>query len=274
MNRFIFLLLILGGVSSASAQSLLLKSGTTEPATGLVRDNDMVMTSIISTTGSVIGKVGFNVSDIAELNLPQPDALATANDLMIKGKYDQALAQIEPVVTYQKTIRDIPGNWWAKAALMDVSALMALNREADAKALVNEISTYSQDPDILAGVNLELALTTNFKSPKDALAAFDAVINQSSDPQTLSRAWVAEGDIHMAQHEFDEAILAYLTVTVFYPTRNPVAPKALWGSGMAYVRFKDLYNAQKTFKALIATYPDSPEAALAQAELIKEQKKT
>jgi TolA-binding protein len=157
---------------------------------------------------------------------------------------------------------------------MEVSTLVSLNREADARTLVSEISTLSHDPDILAGVNLEIALTTTFASPKDALAAFDAVINQTSDPQTLSRAWIAEGDIHMAQHEFDEAIMAYLTVTVFYPNHNPMMPKALWGAGMAYFRFKDVYNAQKTFKTLIATYPDSPEAALAQAELIKEQKKT
>jgi TolA-binding protein len=65
-----------------------------------------------------------------------------------------------------------------------------------------------------------------------------------------------------------------LTVTVFYPEKNPLLPKALWGAGQAYAKLKDLTNATKTYQKLISDYPDSPEAALAKAELTKKENKT
>jgi tetratricopeptide (TPR) repeat protein len=271
MKRLAFLLFILTGISGVSAQTILLKNGATVPANELVRKDDMLMTSVKSPTGSM-GQVGFYASDVTELNLPVPDAVGTAANLMAKGEFDRALGQIEPVVAYQKTIRDIPGNWWAKTALVEVSALLGLNRVADAVALVNEIAGYSKDPEILTSAKVQIALATKFTDPQQAIAAFDAIISQSSEPQTLSQAWIAEGAIHFGQHEFDEALLAYLTVTVFYPEHNPLVPKALWGAGQAYAKLKDASHATKTYQELISTYPDSPEASLAKAELMKKDK--
>ena len=273
MNRLTFFLFVLAGISSAPAQTLLLKNGESMPANGLVRNGDMIMVAVKTSTGSK-GQVGYHVSDVAELNLPAPEVLKFAAEQVANGDFAHAFAQIDPVVAYQKTIRDIPGNWWAKSALVEVSALLGLNRMADATALVNEIAGYSKDPEILISAKLQIALTTKFDDPQQALAAYDSIISQSSDPGTLSRAWIAEGDIHFAQHEFDEALLAYLTVTVFYPEHNPLIPKALWDSGQSYAKLKDATNATKTYQTLISNYPASPEAALAKAELMKKEKKT
>jgi tetratricopeptide (TPR) repeat protein len=273
MKRLTFLIFGLMGVWNASAQTILLKNGSTVPANGLVRNGDMLMATVKTSTGST-GQVGYQVADVAGLNLPPPDEMKYAGRQVANGDFAHALAQIDPVVTYQKTIRDIPGNWWAKSALVEVSALLGLNRVADATALVTEISGYSKDPEILTAAKLQIALTTKFDDPAQALAAYDAIISQSSDPETLSRAWIAEGDIHVEQHEFDDALLAYLTVTVFYPDHNSLLPKALWGAGQAYAKLKDITNATKTYQELVSTYPDSPEAALAKAELLKKENKT
>jgi len=271
MKRIALLLFILTGASSVSAQTILLKSGVVVPMDGLVRNGDMLMVSVKTASGT--GQVGYHVSDVSGLNLPAPDALALATEQIAKGEFDHALAQIEPIVAYQKTIQDIPGNWWAKSALTEVSALVGLNRSADATALVNEITGYSKDPEILTSAKLQITLVTKFNDPQQALAAYDALISQSSDPHTLSQAWIAEGAIHLAQHEFDEALLAYLTITVFYPEHNPLVPQALWGSGQAYDKLKDVRNATKTYQELISSYPDSPEASLAKAELMKKDLK-
>ena len=273
MKRISFLLFVLAGVWNASAQSILLKNGSTVPTNGLVRNGDMLMVSVRTSNGGQ-GQVGYQVDDVAELNLPAPDILKYANQQVSNGDFAHALAQIDPVVAYQKTIRDIPGNWWAKSALVEVYALLGLNRTADATALVTEISNYSKDPEILVAAKLQIALTTKFDDPTQALTAYDSIIGQSSNPQTLSRAWIAEGDIHMDQREFDDALMNYLTVTVFYPQDNPLLPKALWRSGQAYAKLKDLINATKTYQKLVSDFPDSPEAALAKAELLKKDNKT
>jgi tetratricopeptide (TPR) repeat protein len=271
MKRLLFLFLV--GISSLSAQTIQLKNGDTVIANGLVRNGDMIMVSVKTSTGST-GQVGYQVSDVAGLVLPAPENLEVAAGQVADGDFAHALAQIDPIVAYQKTIRDIPGNWWAKAALVEVSALAGLNRVADATALVNEIAGFSKDPEILTSANLQIVLTTKFKDPQQALDAYDAIINQSSDPSTLSQAWIAEADIHFAQHEFDEALMAYLTVTVFYPENNPLVARALWGSGQAYAKLKDAAHAAKTYQSLISSYPNSPEAASAKAELLKKENKT
>jgi tetratricopeptide (TPR) repeat protein len=273
MNRLTFSLFVLAGISSAPAQTLLLKNGESVPANGLARNGDMIMVAVKTSTGSV-GQVGYHVSDVAELNLPAPEVLKFAAEQAANGDFTHALAQIEPVVAYQKTIRDIPGNWWAKSALVEVSALLGLNRMADATALVNEIAGYSKDPEIIVSAKLQIVMMTKFDDPQQALAAYDAVISQSRDPRTLSQAWIAEGDIQVAQHEIEEGLMDYLTVTVFYPEHNPLIPKALWDSGQAYAKLKDATNATKTYQTLISQYPKSPEAASAKAELLKKEKKT
>ena len=270
---FLLLLLLLSGISDVSAQTILLKNGTTVSADELTRHGDMIMTSIRTSTGGT-GQIGYQVSDVAQLNLPPPAALAATTDLMARGEYDQALAQIAPVVDFQKTIQDIPGNYWAKAALLESAALSALKREGDAQALLNEIIGVSKDAQVLTDARLQLALIMKVTDPKEAIASYDAIISGSSDSQTLTRAWIAEGDIHMAEHEFADALLDYLSVTVFYPQHNPLAPKALWGAGQSYAKLKDMPNATKTYQELISTYPDSPEAFLAKAELAKKDKKT
>jgi tetratricopeptide (TPR) repeat protein len=273
MKRLTFLLFVLAGFSGACAQTILLKNGQTVPANGLTRNNDMVMVSVKTTNGGM-GQIGYQVSDISELNLPPPGVLNFVTEQIANGDYQNALAQIDPVVAYQKTIRDIPGNWWAKTALVEVSALIGLNRIADATALSNEISGFSNDPEILTTTKLQIALVTKFTDPQQALAAYDAILSQSTDAKTLSQAWIAEGDVHFSQHEFDEALMAYLTVTVFYPDHNPLISKALWGTGQSYAKLKDTANAMKTYQRLVSSYPDTPEASLARAELKKKENKT
>jgi len=272
MKRLAFLSFILAGVSGAFAQTFSMKSGETVPASEFVRNGDMLMVTVKSASGGS-GQVGYHISDVASLNLPEPDVMVFASEQLQNKEYQNALNQILPVVAFQKTIRDIPGNWWAKAALLEASALIGLNRVDDATALVTEISSYANDPEILTAAKLQIALITKYTDPKQAMAAYDDILSHSSDAKTLSQAWIAEGDVHFSEHEFDEALMAYLTVTVFYPEHNPFLPKALFGSGQSYAKLKDTANATKVYNSLIANFPESPEAPLARAELAEIKKK-
>ena len=272
MTRLV-LLFIVAGLGGASGQTLVEKNGTVVPAKGLVRNGELLMVPIITATGGA-GQVGYQVADVAKLNLPMPAELEQARLLEAKGDDQGALARIEPVLAYQQTLRDIPGNWWAQAALRKAIALRGLNRVAEAAALLNEISNYVKDPETLLATKVQLALITKFDDPQKGFAAYDAIINQSTDPETLSQAWMAKAAIRVDEHEFEDALMDYLTVAVFYPEHNPLLPQALWGAGQAYDKIKDPANATKTYQTLISQFPDSPEAALAKAELSKKEQKT
>jgi tetratricopeptide (TPR) repeat protein len=254
----------------APITGLLLKSGQVVATDTVTRNGDMLTVTVKTPSGGT-GQIAFQVSDVAQLTLPAPPALASASDLLAKGHADQALAQIDPIVAFQETLRDIPGNWWTKTALVKSSALVALNRTSEAVPILQDIMSTTKDAEIQLATKLQLALITPPKDPTEAMAGYDAVIAQSFDAKTLTQAWIAEGDLHFAQHEFDEALLAYLTVPVFYSDHNPMMPKALWGVAQSYAKLKDAQNQEKTMHELISDYPDAPEASLAQAEFKKKE---
>ena len=256
-----------------TASFIVLKNGESISAHEFQRKGDQLTVAVTTSTGGK-GQIAYNIADVAELKLEPPPALAEASVLVANGRADRALALIEPVVFFQQSLRDIKGNWWANSALAKSSALFALNRGSEAAPLLKDVVNSSTDPEIQVAAKLQLALISPPKDPIEALAAYDAIINQSTDAKTLSVAWIAEGDIHYSRHEFDEAVLAYLTILVFYPDHNPLVPKALWGVAQSYGKLKDTTNAEKKQQELITNYPNSPEAALAKAEHKKKEAKS
>jgi len=262
------LLLLLAAVASASAQDIILQSGQKIETQGLRRDGDMVMGKVQVGGGS--GEVGYHLPQIAKVEFPEPGALQTASDLFLKGQLDKAMAEINPVVTYYAPFKDVPGNWWAQAALIKVSVLAAQQKEKDAEALANEIQKSANDPDMARAAQLRLVGAFIKSGELDkAIGICDTAIKSSTDTTTLATAWIAKGDALLAQKEWDGALMAYLHVPVFYHDEKIFLPAALLGSGRAYRRLNDNDRAKKALNELIKTYPQSAEAKDAQAELKK-----
>jgi tetratricopeptide (TPR) repeat protein len=273
MKTLTTLLFALGCATAASAQTINLKSGNVVAGDGMARQNDMIMTTVKTPSGG-LGQIGYYITDIAKLNIPEPAAMTEASSDVGKGDFNHAMVEIQPVVAEQKTFRDVPGNWWAQAALVEVEALRGLKRNDDVRSLAAEITANSHDPEILAGAALAVTMVTTFKTAPEALAAYDDIISRTVDPHSLSQAWIAKGDIFLDQHQFDEALLAYVTVIVFYADDNPLIPEALWGSSQAYIKLKDTARALEACHQLVTKYPDTPEAALAKIEIMKKENKT
>src|SRR5437868_1045915 len=109
----LFLLLVI--VSSSRAQTITLSSGQKIETQGLRRDGDVIMGKVQVGTGS--GEVGYHLAQIAKVEFPEPRALKAASEFLVQGQPDKALAEINPVVAYYGPFKDVPGNWWAQAAL-------------------------------------------------------------------------------------------------------------------------------------------------------------
>jgi tetratricopeptide (TPR) repeat protein len=254
--------------SPAFGQAILLQTGQKIETQGVRRDGEMVMGKVQVGTGS--GEVGYHLAQITKVEFPEPGALKKASDLLVQGQPDKALAEINPVVAYYTSFKDVPGNWWAQSALIKVSALAAQQKEKEAEALAVEIEKSAKDQDMARAAQLRLvgALVRGNQLDK-ALAISDAALKSSTDPTTIANAWIAKGDTLLAQKDWDEALMAYLHVPIFYQDQKLFQPAALLGSGRAYRRLNDKDRAKKTFNDLIAAFPQSAEAAAAQTELKK-----
>lgn len=250
------------------AQNIVLKTGQTVETTGVRRTGDTIMGKIL--VGASTGEVGYPIANIASISFPEPQALESARQLLAQGEGEKALSAIEPIVKYYEPFQGISGSWWAPAALVKVSALAALKRSDEAEPLAKEIKEHAADPDVARGAELRLAEGYIARSQFEKAAQIcDAMIHDSTDSTLLADAWTIKGDLFTAQHQWDNALLAYLHVPVFFHDQRLFMPPALLGSARSLRRLDDKTRARARFEELIASFPKSAEASVAQKELQK-----
>ena len=270
--RFVLVLVILLVIDqSVHGQAIILKTGQKVDTLGVRREADMVLGKVQVGTGS--GEIGYHLAQIAKIEFPEPRGLKSSAELMTQGQPEKALAEIEPVVGFYQAFKEVPGSWWAQAALTKVSVLAALKREAEAESLATDIQKSVTDPDTARGAQVRLAGALIRKRDfEKAIAICDAAIKESTDPEIVATAWLNKGDALFAQKDWDAALLAYLHVPIFFPDEKLVMPAALLGSGKSSARLEDKTQATRSFNDLIAAFPKSAQARVAQSELQKLQK--
>lgn len=255
------------GLPAASAQTILLRDGTSVPVTRLRREGQTVMNTVSA------GEVGYPVANIARLDFPEPSQLAAAGELLAQGKAAEASRELDPVVNFYGPLRDIPGNYWVAAARLKANALTELGRDTEAKALLTQLA--AQTLDRPAADLARLRLLAGFPVPPGqedkALAACDAILNAGGGANTPrdidAEAWVLKGKLLLGRKEFQPALLAYLHLPTLYHDQRRLLPAALLGSGRAYVGLKDEDRARRAFADLQTDFPGTAENAAAKSEL-------
>src|SRR3954468_11954739 len=154
VRRFLPILFSLILVSPSHSQTITLQTGQKVDTQGVRRDGDIVMGKVQVGSGS--GEVGYHLAQIQKVEFPEPRALKSASDLLVQGQPDKALAEIEPVVAYYAPFKDVPGNWWAQAALIKVSILAAQQHPKEAEALAADIEKSAKDQDMAHAAQLRL----------------------------------------------------------------------------------------------------------------------
>lgn len=278
MNRLKPTLAILGAAAlllvflqAAHAQNIILKTGQTIETKGVRRSGDMVMGSV--QVGSSRGEVGYQLSTISRIDFPEPTQLKTTAALLSQGEPAKALAEIGPVVKFYEPFREVPGNYWAQAALLKVSALAGMQLDKEAESLGEEIRKNTTDPETARAAQLQIVSSLVHKEDyKKAIELCDAVIKESAKPSVLAEAWVNKGDALSAQRTWNDAVLAYLHVPVFYEDEKLWMPPALLGAARAFQGLQDLDRARKALDDLTTQFPKSAQAETARAESQKLKK--
>ena len=260
------------------AQNILLKDGTTIATKGLRRTGDTIMATvdipIPASPGQPAkvqtGELGYLLSKIAKLDFPEPPQLNTAPELIATGKVEEAIAQIDPVVRYYESFRDAPGSWWQESLLIKVEALQALENYKESDPLIDNLSRLATDPETLRAAKVFIAAKlTRRGDHARALEMFEQVLKETRKPMTLATASVNMGHCYLALKQYDEALLAFLQIPVFYPRQKMLLAQALLGSARAYYGLEDLPRAKTTLDELLKDFATSPQAADAKAELEK-----
>jgi tetratricopeptide (TPR) repeat protein len=261
--------------ASASAQNIVMKDGKVIATKGMKREGNSIIATVEIPGGEAgqapkTGALGYSLALIARLDFPEPPQLRTAPDLATHGKGAEALAQLEPVVRYYEGFGDVPGSWWADAALLKAQVLASLGRDQEAAPIAEQVARTATEPETVRAAEVQLAMALVRKgSHAQALEIAERVLKESKRPGTLAAAGIIKGECLLAKKEWEDALLSFLQTPVFYPGERMAVPLAMLGAGRAHFGMEDFPRAKATLNELIKAYENSPEAAQAQAELDK-----
>jgi len=265
MKRWLLIPLLLA--PCLQAQTLVLSDGKEIITQGIRRAGNNIMAKVPVGTG--LGEVGYPASAISQLKTAKPPQIESAGKLLQAGEPADAIVQLRPVLTAQEPFRDLPGSWWGEAAILQIDALLALEKDGEAAAYVNALKSSRKPEDESAGQVRLASRMVKKGDPVKALEIVETVIKQSSDPKTLSLAWVTKGEVLLKNRDFANAAMSFLRLPVFFPEEKSLMPQVLLGASLAMKGANDLGNAKTYFTTLITDYPNTPEAAKAKIELQK-----
>ena len=257
------------------AQDLILKDGKVLATKGLKRQGDTILATLDLSGGdpaqaAKTGVFGFPLAQIAKLDFPEPAQFRTMPDLIAQGHGAEALAQLEPIIKFYEPFGDAPGSWWARAALLKVQALVSMGREKEAAPITEQILHLAVDLETLRAARVQLAAGLVRKgSEAEALEICNSALKDSKDSRTLAAAFVVKGQCLLAKKQWEDAILTFLEVPVFYPGEKALLPQSLLGVGRAQFGMENFADARAALDQLIKTYAASSEAAQAKVELEK-----
>lgn len=258
------LLVILAG--PASAQRVVMKNGPAVNAVSLSRSGTNVTIVEKLANGQVSRSVP--VSAIERIDFPEPPDLLAAQQNLDSGNAALALAKVNPVLAAQLPFRDVPGNFWGRAASIKLAALNVLRLEDQIGPLVAEISRYSKDPEMARVASLyEARKLLKQGNAASAVGAARNVIKDSKSSENIANAWLVVGAGEIAQKNYRAALLAYLHVPVFFPDNKVALPAALLGAARALEGMEDFSRSKDSLDRLMTDYANSPEATEAKEDL-------
>ncbi len=255
--------------TAAPTITIYTKDGRNVATTGVRLAGTALMAKVRLDNGSE-GEAGYEVSNLARIDFPDPGQLKIASDLLAQGRADEAVKQLAPALAYYAPLRDLPGSWWTALALTQLDALNRLGRDTETDTLAAELARLpAASPNVQRAVKIRQGIGLERKGRhQDALAVLEPLArDEAAPPETLPEAWLGMGAADLALGRNKAALLAYLHVPVYVPERALVMAPALLGSAVAYGRLNDNPRAKESLEQLVAAYPNSREAAEARDRL-------
>ena len=252
------------GDGKGFAQEIILRDGRILQAKEMRRNEDNLVVALDG-SGS---ELTIAVSQIDRISFPVQAQLAESAELLVAGKEDDAIAKIEAVVNQQVDFRDIAGNHWTDAALTLAYALNHQGRGLEAQGITEKVSKSSDGGETLHGASVQSAfILLGRNDDSHARELVEQVLRESRRNGNRAGAFLIKGECLRREQKWEDSLLCFLQVPVFYPEEKILLPPALLGKGRALLGLEDLPGAREAFEELRSSYPGSSEAKLATQEL-------
>jgi len=248
ISIFFTLIIFWTAAPAFSADKIILTNGQT--VEGEIIDQDASSVTLRFNDKSV---VKFSRQRIKSIEIEEPQLFKEA-----KLKEDEKDFK-KAVKLYKKVIKAYSGYDWAeKAQYRLAGCYLALEKDDDAlKSFQSLLADHPQTEFFLEAKLNICEILVKQKKYQQAIKSFKNILEVEKKGTIAARVQYRIGDCYLASREMEDALLAYLKVTLLHYNQPEWAEKALLKSGGCYENLGDEKNATQCYLDLIEGYPDS-----------------
>ena len=239
------------------------------------RDKDMLWVQRESAESTP--QVGIAVADILRIQMPRPAFFDSVEKIRTApaatdAQFGAAHAALDKFILQTKALRDIPG-------IPANEAMVLKGRLYDAKGLWRESTRLYEDvvakaAGTAAASNARMLAGIAYAKGGEPLSAIEylgGIPLPEEDEEVLSQLLFALGDSYFALENYDNALLSYLPLVVFYPYVFDNEPRGLAAALGCYAALKEWEPLYRSIQEIQKNYPNSPAAKTA-AEFLEKYK--
>ena len=242
---------------------------TTFEASIVKRDKDILWVERQSSDGQRMPQVGLAVADVVRIGMPRPALLDMIEKIRMSpaatdAQFAAAHAALDKMILQLKPLRDLPG-------IHANDAMVAKGRLYDAKGLWRESTRIYEDvvtksAGSAAASNAQMLAGIAYAKGGEHHSAVEylgGIPLPEEDEEMLSNLLFALGDAYFALGNYDNALLSYLPLVVFYPFVHDNEPRGLAAALGCYAELKEWEPLYRSVQEIQKNYPNSPAAKTA-----------
>jgi len=247
--------LLLASAGLASAQAIVLKDGSKVFSNEFSLEGEKIIRTI--KIGEATAKSEIMRQNIDSLEWPYPTELTESQDLLAKGKTEEAIAVLKKGKDFFEKFKDVEGNWYVDINFAYIEALNTGGKFDDVIKLMpaaRNLKLTDAQKLRLRIIQLDIDRQTS-SDYLTVVAEAESILKETDDSAIGASLWNIIADVHVKKKEWEKALLAYLRIPVFFGSQVQRVPEAELQAALMLVKMGRFEDAGSFFTRLIASYP-------------------
>ncbi len=233
------------------------------------REKDILWVRRQTSDGSRAPQVGIAVADVQQVQMPRPTLFAAAERIRTApaatdAQFAAAHRALDTFILQTRSLRDIPG-------IPANEAVLIKGRLYDRKGLAREalrqyenVVTHAAGTDLAAQARILAGIAySRVDEPHFAIEYLAGVDLPEEDEELLSALLFALGNAYLALENYDNALMSFLPLVVFYPYVHDNEPRGMAAALACYAALGEWEPLYRTIQEIKKNYPDTPAARTA-----------
>ncbi len=215
------------------------------------------------------GQATLALTDIDRMEWPNVKEVQEAELLRSQGKVKEAIVILNKALDFFKPFRNIKGNPYPDVAFAHVEAL---DQAGDFDTLIRalpdvELMKWSEAKKLKLGI-IKLNMERRTTQDQDSiLSKAESLLRDTDDSDICARLWMTIGEVHTKKNRWEEALMAYLHVPVFYGSQAALVPQAELSAARSLAGMERFQDAVIMYQRISDTYKGSGIAETAKKEM-------